>query len=134
MIDLVNFKKKLMRKIFKEEIREYEETIELLNQYVAGLWDREEELIEEIKLVRLLVESPKLGGENMGRYEVKQVDVGGYLVPDVKYGVYYYVENTGIHTPKDDIYSNLVVLCNTEFIADKVRELLELDNYIEENK
>ena len=70
----------------------------------------------------------------MGRYEVKQVDVGGYLVPDVKYGVYYRVENTGIHTPKDDIYSNLVILCNTEFIANKIRELLELDNYIEENK
>lgn len=134
MIDLVSFKKKLMRKIFKEEIREYEETIELLNEYVAGLWDREEELIEEIKLVRLLVESQKLGGENMGRYEVKQVDVGGYLVPDVKCGLYYYVENTGIHTPKDDIYSNLVVLCNTEFIADKIKELLELDSYIEENK
>lgn len=134
MIDLVSFKKKLMRKIFKEEIREYEETIELLNEYASGLWDREKELIEEIKLVRLLAESPKLGGENMGRYEVRQVDVGGYLVPDVKYGVYYHVENTGIHTPKDDIYSNLVVLCNTEFVADKIRELLELDNYIGENK
>ena len=70
----------------------------------------------------------------MNRYIIKQVDVGGYLVPDIKYGVYYYVENTGIHTPMDDRYSNLVVLCNTKLIAEKICELLELDNYIEENK
>ncbi len=48
------------------------------------------------------------------------------------YGVFEYVEDIGIHT-KDE-YSDLIVLTYSELIAEKIRELLEADEFMHDNK
>jgi ABC-type Fe3+-citrate transport system substrate-binding protein len=45
----VNFKKKLMKMMFRNEIKDYEETIDLLNECLAGMIVKESELANEIE-------------------------------------------------------------------------------------
>ena len=63
------------------------------------------------------------------RYVVRQIFEGNSVYRRCMYGVFYEVEDTGIHT--NDEYGNLVVLCHNELIAQKIRELLECDDFIE---
>lgn len=48
------------------------------------------------------------------------------------YGVFEHIEDTHIHC-KDEL-ANLIVLCYNESIAEKIRELLEIDEFIYDNK
>lgn len=48
------------------------------------------------------------------------------------YGVFEYVEDTGIHI-KDE-YADLIVLTYSELIAEKIAELLEVDEFMHDNK
>ena len=45
----VNFKKRLMKMMFKNEIKDYEETIDLLNKCLARMIVKESELANEIE-------------------------------------------------------------------------------------
>jgi hypothetical protein len=68
------------------------------------------------------------------RYYVDTFLEGDYFEREVKYAVYHYVENTFKHIHTNEDLCNLVVVCNTRLIAEKICELLNVDNYIEENK
>ena len=48
------------------------------------------------------------------------------------YGVFEYVEDTHIHC-KDEL-ANLIVLCHSEKKKKKIREILEIDEFIYDNE
>ena len=45
----VNFKKRLMKMMFRNEIKDYEDTIDLLNECLAGMIVKESELANKIE-------------------------------------------------------------------------------------
>ena len=72
-------------------------------------------------------------GEGMARrFIVKEIITETFPEYRKEYGVYEYVENTFIHT-KDEC-ANLIVLTYNLLIAEKICELLEVDEFIYINK
>jgi hypothetical protein len=68
------------------------------------------------------------------RYIVKEFLEGDYFEREVRYAVYYHVENTFKHIHANEDLCNLVVVCNTRLVADKIAEILNVEDYIQENK
>lgn len=68
------------------------------------------------------------------RYYVQEYISGDYFEREVKYAVYYYVENTFKHIHTNEDLCNLVVVCNTKLIAEKICELLNLSDFLDEQE
>ena len=67
----------------------------------------------------------------MNRFIVKEFIEGNYFERETRYGVYEYVENTFKHVHTNEDLCNLVVVCHTKLVAEKICELLNVDNYID---
>lgn len=63
----------------------------------------------------------------MSRYYVKPIVEMNVFDSSVRWGVYEYSENTGIHCKETD--PNLILWTYSEVSADKIREILEIDDF-----